>query len=79
MFLIFLAETPNLKVDIVYDKLYIWGEQVIISVVLEFPPNDYCKTLVNLESRYGTCVDLPSVNAFITFPNVAKLVFIFLA
>lgn len=50
LFLIFLAEIPNLKEDIVSAILLGWGEHVTINVVLELPPKDYCKTLVSLLS-----------------------------
>lgn len=40
-FLIFFAEIPNLKVEIVSAKLLGWGEQVTIKQVLELPPKDY--------------------------------------
>ena len=54
LFLIFLALLPNFKVDIVSSSLNLAGLQVIISAVLELPPNDSYKILVSLESRYGT-------------------------
>jgi hypothetical protein len=46
--------------------------------VFEFPPNESCKRRVNLEFRYGICVDFPSTNAEITLPNVDndKLIFV---
>ena len=72
LFLIFLALLPNFKVDIVSSSLNLAGLQVIISAVLELPPNDSYKILVSLESRYGTWVDLPSVKLLITKPNVLK-------
>lgn len=66
----FLARWPNLSVPVVSSSLSLAGEQVMISAVLALPPRDSYKTLVSLESRYGTCVDLPSVSALITWPNV---------
>jgi len=41
LFLIFLAEIPNLKDEIVYGILFGCGEQVTIKVVFELPPKDY--------------------------------------
>lgn len=79
LFLIFFAETPNLNDEIVSATLLMCGEQVTMRVVLEFPPNDYWSTLVSLLSRYGTCVDFPSVNALMTLPKAVKLTLIFLA
>jgi len=79
LFFIFFAETPNLRDDIVSARLFGCGEQVTIRVVFEFPPNDYCRTLVSLLSLYGTCVDFPSVKALMTFPRAVKLTLIFLA
>ena len=38
----------------------------MISDVFELPPKDSYKILVNFESRYGTCYDLPSVKELIT-------------
>lgn len=46
--------------------------------VLEFPPRDYCKTRVSLESRQGMNFD-PSANLFITMPNVVKDLLIVIA
>ncbi len=40
LFLIFLADTPNLNEEIVSATLLGCGEQVTISVVLELPPSD---------------------------------------
>lgn len=50
LFLIFLALTPNLRVEVVSSILSAAGEQLIISAVFEFPPSDSYKTLVSLES-----------------------------
>ena len=52
--------------DIVSYLLKILGLQVIIRDVFELPPKDSYNILVNFESRYGTCYDLPSVKALIT-------------
>ena len=54
LFLIFLALTPNLNVEIVSARLKKLGEHVIIRVVLEFPPSDSYNILVNYEFLYGT-------------------------
>ena len=50
-----------------------------INEVLLLPPRASCSILVSFESLYGTCVDFPSVRAFITMPNIVKLLFIFFA
>lgn len=44
-----------------------------------FPPNDSCRILVNLESRYGTCSFFSDVNALITFPKALNDLLMFLA
>ena len=77
LFLIYLALQPNLKVDTVSDSLNILGLQVIIRDVFELPPKDSYNILVNFESRYGTCYDLPSVKALITQPKAVKDLLIF--
>jgi hypothetical protein len=41
LFLIFLAETPNLNDEMVSPILLICGEQVTMRVVFELPPSDY--------------------------------------
>ena len=79
LFLIDFALTPNLSVDKVSCSLKTEGEHVTIKVVLAFPPKDSYKILVNLESLYLICLDLPSVNELITFPNEDKDWLIFLA
>ena len=79
LFFIFFAETPKRRVETVSAVLFGWGEQVTINDVFELPPKDYCRTLVNLLSLYGTWEDFPSVNALMTFPNAVKLILIFLA
>ena len=40
LFLIILARAPNFRVEIVSSKLYLAGDAVMISEVLEFPPRD---------------------------------------
>jgi hypothetical protein len=40
LFLIFLAEIPNRKDEIVSAMLFGWGEHVTIKVVFELPPKD---------------------------------------
>ena len=40
LFLIFLALAPNFSVEIVSSRLYLAGLQVIIKLVLAFPPKD---------------------------------------
>lgn len=49
LFLIFLALTPNLRVESVSTSLYGEGEHVIINVVRELPPRDSYKTLFLLK------------------------------
>ena len=78
-FLMAFALTPNLSVLIDSDSLKIEGEQVMISVVLELPPNESYKILVSLESLYGTCVLFPSVSELMTFPSTESDVLIFFA
>jgi len=56
----------------VSSSLKLEGEQVIIRHVFEFPPKDSYNTLVSFESRYGTCVDTPSVRCFITIPKEVR-------
>lgn len=51
LFLIFLDLSPNLSVDNVSSALTDEGEQLMSSVVLEFPPSESCRSLVSLESR----------------------------
>lgn len=48
--------------------------------VIQLPPRDYCRTLVNLESRYGICslLDL-EIRALITLPRQDKDRLIFFA
>lgn len=41
VFLIFLAEIPNRRDEMVSARLLGWGEQVTIKLVFEFPPKDY--------------------------------------
>ena len=65
--------------DIVSYLLKILGLQVIIRDVFELPPKDYYNILVNFELRYGTCYDLPSVKALITYPRTVKDLLIFWA
>lgn len=60
---------PNLSVDRVSKSLSEHIEQAIMSVVLELPPSDSYKILVNLESLYGICSYLLEVNALMTFPK----------
>ncbi|OMH85159.1 hypothetical protein AX774_g1302 [Zancudomyces culisetae] len=79
LFVILLARVPNRSVLTVSAALYDDGEQLIISVVLLFPPNDSCNIRVSLLSRYGICDDLPSVSALITIPSADNDLFIFLA
>ena len=62
LFLMRLALAPNLRVESVSSRLYLAGLQVMIRLVCALPPRDSCKTLVNLLSLYGICVDLPSVS-----------------
>lgn len=50
VFLIFLAEIPKRRVEMVSARLLGWGEQVTMRVVLELPPSDYWRTLVSLLS-----------------------------
>ena len=52
---------------------------LIISLVNELPPIDYCNIRVSFESLYGIWFDLPYDNENITLANVDKLVFIFFA
>lgn len=47
-------------------------------VVKHYPPNDYCNSLVNLESLYGIC-GYPVESALITIPRVNNDLFIFWA
>ena len=51
----------------------------MISAVLALPPSESCSTRVSFESRYGTCVDLPSVSALITCPRALRDLLIFFA
>lgn len=51
----------------------------MIRVVLLFPPKDYCRIRVNLESRYGTCSFFYEVSALITLPKLLKLLLILFA
>lgn len=55
-FLIDLARIPKRRVDSVSASLYDEGEQLMMRVVREFPPNDSCKIRVSFESRYGMCL-----------------------
>ena len=73
MFFIFLAEIPNLNVEIVSEILLGWGEQVTIKLVLELPPKLYCRTLVNLESLTGMWVLDCIVKADMQWPSFDKL------
>ena len=50
LFLIFLADTPNLKVEMDSEILNECGEHVTINAVLLFPPKDSWSILVSLES-----------------------------
>lgn len=50
-----------------------------IITVLVLPPNESWSNLVNLESLYGMCCDLPSTNALITLPSALNDKFIFCA
>jgi len=47
--------------------------------VLELPPSESCRSLVNLEFRYGICWDFPSTSADMTFPRVDNDRLIFVA
>ena len=49
----------------------------MIREVMELPPNDSYSNRVNFESLYGTCVDLPSVSALMTWPSAVKLLLMF--
>lgn len=40
--------------------------------VLVLPPSEDCKSLVNLESRYGICLDLPSTRDEMTLPRAER-------
>jgi hypothetical protein len=85
LFLMLLALVPNLNVLTVSFILSKLGEQVMTSVVFEFPPSDSVSILrenstnkdgiylVSFESLYGMNLDLPSVKELITFPNADKL------
>ena len=61
------ARDPNLKEHSVSLELSRVGEQHTISIVLELPPIESCRTLVSLLSLYGMCLALSSDNAAITF------------
>lgn len=49
-----------------YDKLE--GDILAIITVLQFPPSESFRILVNLESRYGICF-FPSERAFMQLPK----------
>lgn len=49
-----------------------------MTLVIEFPERDYCKTLVNFESLKGTC-SWPLLNAYIAFPKQERDKFILIA
>ena len=55
------------------------GETLANITVFVFPPNEFWSNLVNFESLYGICCDLPSTNALITFPKALNDKFIFCA
>ena len=76
--MILFALTPNLNVPIVSNSFKILGLQLIIKVVLLFPPKLSYKIRVSFEFLYGIN-ELPSVNAFITFPKQDNDWLIFLA
>ena len=54
LFFMLLALVPNLSVLKVSWSLKECGEHVTIRHVLELPPRDSDKILVNFDSRYGT-------------------------
>ena len=68
----------HLKVDSVSCMLKELIEQVIIIVVLEFPPRESWRILVSFESLYGVW-PLPSTRALITLPNADRLLLIVFA
>lgn len=53
LFLIDLARIPNRRVDSVSDSLYDAGEQLMMSVVREFPPSDSDSYQLCTISRYS--------------------------
>lgn len=74
LFLMFLALEAYFIVPRDSSKLLSAGETQAIIVVLEFPPNESWRILVNLESLYGIC-PVPffsSVRALITKPRLSK-------
>lgn len=66
-FLMRLALSAYLKVDKVSSYEDEDGEMFAIMHVFTLPPKESCKSLVSLESRYGTCLLLPSTSDVITF------------
>lgn len=68
----------NFKEEIVYYLHEANIEQVTMTLVIEFPDKDYCRTLVSLESRKGTC-SCPRLRAYIVFPRQDKDKLIFIA
>lgn len=79
LFFIERARWPKRNVLSVSWSLYGCGEHVIIKQVLELPPSDSERILVNFDSLYGIWVAFLSVNAVITFPSVVKLLLIIFA
>ena len=48
------------------------GEMVASITVFELPPSDSSRSVVSFESRYGTCVALPSERAAMTLPRAER-------
>ncbi len=63
---------PNIKLDKVSSTCLPAGPIFTINAVLQFPPNESYRILVNLESLKGTNVCFGPVNAWIHFPNAVN-------
>mmetsp|Transcript_19 Transcript_19/g.33 ORF Transcript_19/g.33 Transcript_19/m.33 type:complete len:237 (+) Transcript_19:1309-2019(+) len=79
LFWIAFARLPNRSVLRVSCALNELGETLMTSQVLALPPRDSWSMRVSLESRYGMCVDFPSVKALITLPRAERERLILLA
>ena len=66
--------------QLIFTSKFDWaGETHAIITVLELPPKESYKILVNFESLYGMCLDFLSlVRAWITLPRAKRPILIFI-
>lgn len=72
MFYTFIALIPKVRLDNVSSACLPAGPILMISAVLQLPPKESYKILVNFESLKGTNVDFGPVRAWMHFPKAVN-------